>query len=234
VHDAVPTESFLQEFVSKLIVLDGLDGCGKTTQYELTAENLAKKFSVNKISFPDYESNSSAAVKMYLGGEISDNAADINAYAASSFYAVDRYISYKSKWKKAYEAADITLAARYTTSNLIHQLPKMPSNERADFIKWLSDYEYEKLGLPKPDLVILLDLPEEIAERQLNSRYNGDDSKKDIHERDRDYMKTCRECALFAAEKEKWRVINCGENGNIKSIEQINAEIIKAIEGLFC
>jgi dTMP kinase len=220
--------------MSKLIVLDGLDGCGKTTQYELTAENLAKKYSVNKISFPDYESESSAAVKMYLRGEISDNAADINAYAASSFYAVDRFISYKSKWGKDFKSADITLAARYTTSNLIHQLPKMPKSQREGFIKWLSDYEYKKLGLPKPDLVILLDLPEEIAERRLNSRYQGDDSKKDIHERDRDYMKTCRDCALFAAEKEKWQVINCSDNGNIKGIGQINAEIIKAIEGLFC
>jgi dTMP kinase len=220
--------------MSKLIVLDGLDGCGKTTQYELTAENLEKKYSINKISFPDYESDSSAAVKMYLGGKISDNAADINAYAASSFYAVDRYISYTAKWRKLYETADITLAARYTTSNLIHQLPKLPEKERNGFIKWLTDYEYKKLGLPKPDLVLLLDLPEEIAERRLGIRYQGDDSKKDIHERDRDYMKLCRECALFAAEKENWEVINCADNGNIKGIGQINKEIIKAIEGLFC
>jgi dTMP kinase len=216
--------------MSKLIVLDGLDGCGKSTQYELTAEKLSKKYSISKISFPDYESDSSAAVKMYLGGEIADNAAQINAYAASSFYAVDRYISYMKKWRALYETADITLAARYTTSNLIHQLPKMPKAEREGFTAWLSDYEYEKLGLPKPDLVILLDLPEEIAERLLFDRYSGDDTKKDIHERDRDYMKTCRDCALFAAECENWAVINCAENGNIKSIEKINSEILSLIE----
>jgi dTMP kinase len=220
--------------MSKLIVLDGLDGCGKTTQYELAAERLLKKYSVNKITFPDYESDSSAAVKMYLGGKISENASDINAFAASSFYAVDRYISFMSKWKSAYETADITLAARYTTSNIIHQLPKIPERKRVSFINWLSDYEYVKLGLPKPDLVILLDLPEEIAERRLSSRYQGDDSKKDIHERDREYMKLCRQCALFAAEKLDWAVINCAENGNIKGIEQINGEIISLIEGKNC
>jgi dTMP kinase len=220
--------------MSKLIVLDGLDGCGKTTQYELAAERLSKKYSVNKITFPDYESDSSAAVKMYLGGKISENASDINAYAASSFYAVDRYISFMSKWKNAYETADITLAARYTTSNIIHQLPKIQEKKRPGFINWLSDYEYIKLGLPKPDLVILLDLPEEIAERRLSSRYQGDDSKKDIHERDRAYMKLCRECAIFAAEKLDWKVINCAENGNIKGIEQINGEIISLIEGKNC
>jgi dTMP kinase len=216
--------------MSKLIVLDGLDGCGKTTQYELTAEKLMKKFTVEKISFPDYESDSSAAVKMYLNGKIAENAGDINAYAASSFYAVDRYISYMSKWKQTYETADITLAARYTTSNLIHQLPKINEKERERFIKWLSDYEYIKLGLPKPDLVILLDLPEDIAEKRLNSRYQGDDSKKDIHERDRNYMKICRDCALFAADKLGWAVINCAENGNIKGIEKINSEVLNLIE----
>jgi dTMP kinase len=216
--------------MSKLIVLDGLDGCGKTTQYELTAEKLMKKFTVEKISFPDYESDSSAAVKMYLNGKIAENAGEINAYAASSFYAVDRYISYMSKWKQAYETADITLAARYTTSNLIHQLPKINEKERERFIKWLSDYEYVKLGLPKPDLVILLDLPEDIAEKRLNSRYQGDDSKQDIHERDRNYMKICRDCALFAAHKLDWAVINCAENGNIKGIEKINSEVLNLIE----
>jgi dTMP kinase len=220
--------------MGKLIVLDGLDGCGKSTQYELAAKKLSEKYSVNKITFPDYESDSSAAVKMYLRSEISENANDINAYAASSFYAVDRYISFMSKWKNAYETADITLAARYTTSNLIHQLPKLPENEREGFIKWLSDYEYEKLRLPKPDLVILLDLPEVIAARLVLERYSGDHSKKDIHERDGDYMKLCRECAIFAADKLGWAVINCAKDGNIKTVEAINSEILSVIVGLNC
>ncbi len=216
--------------MGKLIVTDGLDGSGKTTQFNIIKEKLAAKMSVKAISFPDYGNPSSALVKMYLNGEISGSAADINAYAASSFYAVDRYASYKMFWEENYKRGELIFASRYTTSNAIHQMGKLPENEWDGYLDWLADYEYVRLGLPKPDLVIFLDMPLDISQRLLTERYGGDDRKKDIHESDIAYLSDCRRSALYAAERLGWEVIPCGSDGQAFPIEEISGRILQLIE----
>ena len=175
--------------MGRLVVLDGLDGSGKTTQFEIIGKKLEKLHTVKPISFPDYENPSSALVKMYLNGEISGSAAGVNAYAASSFYAVDRYASYKMFWEENYKRGELILASRYVSSNAIHQMVKLPEEQWESYLDWLEDYEYGKLGLPKPDMVIFLDMPVEISQKLMSGRYHGDESRKDIHESDVEYLR---------------------------------------------
>lgn len=215
----------------KLIVLDGLDGSGKSTQAELLYEAIrAENADVKLISFPDYNDPSSALVRMYLGGEFSDNADDVNAYAASSFYAVDRYASYMRYWKAFYEAGGVILATRYVSSNAIHQMVKLPKEEWDSYLTWLSDFEYGKLGLPKPDRVIFLDMPREVADKLIESRYGGDESKKDIHEKNRSYLQKCQMTASYASKKEDWSVVSCAENGEVRPMDDIAAEILAIVK----
>lgn len=196
--------------MGKLMVIDGLDGSGKSTQLAMLDQYLRDNHVVyRQISFPDYDQPSSALVKMYLGGQLGESADAVNAYAASSFYAVDRYASYVRFWKQDYMAEVPIVAARYTTSNAIHQMTKLPQNEWDSFLGWLEDYEYGKLGLPKPDRVVFLDMPIEVSQRLLSRRYHGDDSKKDLHERDLSYLCHCREAALYTADKLGWIVVPC-------------------------
>ena len=218
---------------SKLVVLEGLDGSGKTTQFDKISEYLsAKGEKLKAISFPDYNNPSSALVKMYLGGEIAKNAEDVNAYAASSFYAVDRYASYKQFWEKDYKEGSFILAARYVTSNCIYQMTKLDSGEWDSYIDWLEDYEFTKLELPKPDMVIFLDMPIEISQRLMSERYNGDESKKDIHEANISYLNSCRKAALFTAQKQGWKIIKCNDGDKPKTIDEIFGEILGIIENL--
>ena len=214
----------------KLIVLDGLDGSGKTTQFEIIAERLGKNHSIKAISFPDYDNPSSALVKMYLGGEISGSAEGVNAYAASSFYAVDRYASYKQFWEENYRKGDIILASRYVSSNAIHQMVKLPQAEWDSYLDWLNDYEYGKLGLPKPDMVIFLDMPVEISQKLMSERYNGDESCKDIHESDIAYLRACRNSALYASERLGWKVVECSSGNEPLAIEKISERILNIIK----
>ncbi len=220
--------------MGRLVVLDGLDGSGKSTQLNCLQEYFTQNhINYRQISFPDYDQPSSALVSMYLRGEFGDAADAVNAYAASSFYAVDRYASYKKFWKDDYENGKLILAARYTTSNAIHQMGKLPRSEWDAYLQWLQEYEYGLLGLPRPDRVIFLDMPLEISQRLLSSRYAGDEAKKDIHERDLRYLQTCRESALYAAEKMGWCIISCGENGQALPIETISKRLISLItEGM--
>ena len=214
----------------KLIVLDGLDGCGKSTQYELIKKYFDEQnIKYKAISFPDYDKPSSALVKMYLSGEISKNASDVNAYAASSFFAVDRYVSYKKYWENEYINGDTILASRYITSNAIHQMAKMSPKLWDDYIEWLFDYECNKLGMPTPDDVIFLDMPIEVSQKLLSNRYNGDKSKKDIHESNIEYLKACRKSALYAAEKMNWKVVKCSDGENPLPIEEIFSKIKEII-----
>ncbi len=216
--------------MSRLIVLDGLDGSGKSTQLDRLNGYFAEMgIHYKQISFPDYEQPSSALVTMYLNGEFGGSADAVNAYAASSFYAVDRYASYQKFWRDAYEADTLILAARYTTSNAIHQMGKLPKEEWDNYLAWLCEYEYEKLGLPRPDTVLFLDMPLDVSQKLLSGRYGGDEQKKDIHERDLAYLKHCRESALYAAQKLGWQVIVCGENGEPLSPDVITARLIEAI-----
>lgn len=214
---------------SKLIVIDGLDGSGKTTQFDIIKNILAEKHNVKAISFPEYDKPSSALVKMYLNGEIAADASEVNAYAASSFYAVDRYASYKQYWEESYKQGCVVLASRYVSSNAIHQMGKLPQNEWDSYLQWLEDYEYEKLGLPKPDCVIFLDMPVEISQRLMTERYCGDESKKDIHEANVEYLKVCRKTALYAAEKCGWKVVECSDGNYPLSIDAITQAIMKHI-----
>lgn len=217
----------------KLVVIEGLDGSGKSTQFEIIDRIFLQNNTLHKsISFPDYNNPSSALVKMYLGGEFSKNAKDINAYAASSFYAVDRYASFKLFWEDEYNKGNLILASRYVTSNAIYQMVKCDKNEWDKYLDWLSDYEYEKLGLPKPDLVVFLDMPIEVSQRLMTERYDGDESKKDIHEIDIDFLKSCREAALYAAKKQDWRIINCSDGSDPLSVDVITERIMNEINKL--
>lgn len=217
--------------MGRLAVIDGLDGSGKTTQFDRLSEYLDNRgTSYRRICFPDYGEPSSALVKMYLAGEFGGSADAVNAYAASSFYAVDRYASYKRFWEEDYRAGRLILAARYTTSNAIHQMAKLPREEWDGYLAWLEDYEYEKLGLPRPAAVAFLDMPTEVSQRLLSHRYAGDESRKDIHEKDLAYLRRCRETALYAAERLGWEVVNCARDGAPLPAEEITARLIQLIE----
>ena len=218
---------------AKLVVLEGLDGSGKSTQFERLGEYLtAKGVKIKSISFPDYDQPSSALVKMYLSGEFSESAEDVNAYAASSFYAVDRYASYKKFWEKDYAEGAFILAARYATSNCIYQMVKLEEDNWDEYLQWLDEYEYGKLDLPKPDLVIFLDMPVEISQRLMSGRYAGDESKKDIHESNVRFLNDCRKAALYTAQKQGWKVIECSDGENPLTIEKITESLKELIDNI--
>lgn len=217
-----------------LIVIEGLDGSGKSTQVELLKKRLeGENIPLKQIKLPDYDDKSSTLVKMYLGGEFGPNPDDVNIYAASSFYAVDRYASYKRHWMKEYLSDTVILSDRYTTSNAVHQTVKLPRDEWDGYLSWLTDYEYNKMGIPAPSAVIYLDMPVEISQRLMSKRYCGDEVKKDVHEANVGYLKKCREAALYAAEKFGWSVIKCSDGEEPLPIEEIAesiyGEVIKKI-----
>lgn len=217
--------------MSKLIIIEGLDGSGKSTQTELIQKYFENRgIDYKKIKLPDYESPSSTLVNMYLGGEFGKNADDVNPYAAGAFYAVDRFASFKLKWKNEYESGVLILADRYATSNSIYQMEKLPESEWKNYLEWSEDFEYNKIGIPKPDLVIYLDMPVEISQKLMTSRYNGDEGKKDVHENNVDFLKKCRKSALYAAGVQGWKVIPCSDGENPLSIETIHNSIISEIE----
>lgn len=218
---------------SKIIVIEGLDGSGKATQTKLLCERLlAEGKKVKKLEFPDYDSPASAPVKMYLSGEFGSRPGDVNAYAASAFYAVDRIASFLRDWKRDWESGTVLLSDRYATSNIIYQMGKLPKNEWEEYIRWQGDFEYDRLGLPRPDEVIYLDVAPEVSQRLMEKRYGGDESKKDLHESNLAFLLSCRESALYAAEKCGWKVIDCCENGEIMTIEAIAKKIdaLRAVE----
>ncbi len=214
----------------KLIVIEGLDGSGKSTQEELLKKKLADiNIKVNFIKLPNYDDPACDLVKMYLSGRFGSDPSDVNAYAASSFFAVDRYVSYNCYWKDSYLNGEVFLADRYTTSNAYHQLTKTNRNEWDSYLEWLEDFEYKKMGIPKPDAVIYLDMPIEVSQKLMTSRYNGDDSKKDIHEKNVEYLKSCREAADYACSKLGWTRIVCGENGEPLPVDEISEKVFAAV-----
>ena len=213
--------------MGKLIVIEGLDGSGKSTQIELIKKYFDDKgIFFKQIKLPDYDDPSSTLVRMYLNGDFGDKPGDVNAFAASSFYAVDRYASFKRHWKNEYDNDFIILADRYTTSNCVHQCSKLPETEWDSYIDWLYNFEYNQLRIPKPDLVIFLDMDPEISQKLMSSRYEGDENKKDIHEKDTEYLQKCRKAAFYSAEKLGWKVIKCYEQDKPLEITAI-AKIIE-------
>ncbi len=211
----------------KLIIIEAGDGCGKATQTKALFEHLQKDGQrVHKIEYPDYASESSALVKMYLNGDFGKKAEDVNAYAASTFYAVDRYASFRMKWKEWYDAGDIIIADRYTTSNMVHQAVKFSDlQERENFLTWLWDLEFVKMGLPVPSMVIFLEMAPEFSESLITSRSDKMHQVKDIHEQDQAYLQRCHAAYCQLAEKYGWFTISCVNNKQLKSIEEIHNEI---------
>ncbi len=207
--------------MSKLIVIEGLDGSGKATQSERLVDFISKTQKVQKISFPNYEHKSSTLVKMYLEGEVG-SLEEVNTFAASSFYSLDRYISFATIWGKSYKDGVITVADRYTTSNFSHQTTKLPQEKWDEYIEWLEDYEYNKLCLPKPDLVIYLDMHPTTSRKLMMQRYKDDKSKLDIHEQNMSYLLECRAAALYCAEKLGWRVVKCNDD----NLEPLSLDVI--------
>lgn len=220
---------------SKIIVIEGLDGSGKATQTKILAEKLTKRgFRVKKLEFPDYSNPSSSLVKMYLGGAFGSKPEDVNAYAASAFYAVDRVASYLQFWKRDYEEGTVILSDRYATSNIIYQMAKVGDDERADFIRWLTDFEYDRLGLPRADAVIYLDVDPDVSQKLMEQRYKGDNSKKDLHESNLRFLLSCRRSAVYAAGHCGWKVIDCCRDGAIRPVEDIAEELERAVEQILC
>ena len=214
----------------KLIVIEGLDGSGKATQAKRLTEALVEKgIPVREVSFPDYGSDSSALVRMYLSGQFGTDPQDVNAYAASSFFAVDRFASYKKDWHRDY-ARGMVIADRYTTSNAVHQCSKLPKEQWEDFLNWLFDFEYKKLGIPAPDRVIYLNVDPAVSQALMTARYSGDENKKDIHERDIAYLRHSREAAAYCAEKLGWETVDCCRDGQMRSIEDIHKDVMKLLE----
>ena len=214
--------------MGKLIVIEGTDGSGKSTQFRLLTERVAREGrEFRKLVFPQYKEESSALIRMYLGGEFGDKPSDVNAYAASAFYAVDRYASYKKVWGAWYEGGGLVLSDRYTTSNAVHQASKEPVEKQEEYLVWLYEFEYDRLGLPKPDLVIYLDVPTAYTEQLMRSREAATGTHADIHEKDLAYLATCRETGRRAAQFYRWTVIDCVRDGKMRSIEDIHEEIYR-------
>lgn len=215
----------------RLIVIEGLDGSGKATQAaRLTAALAGQGKNVKQITFPDYASDSSALIKMYLSGKFGSHPDDVNAYAASTFFSVDRYASYKTDWGAFYNAGGIVVSDRYTTSNAVHQCSKLPQEQWPAFLDWLFDFEYNKIGIPAPDCVVYLELDPAVSQGLMTARYKGDESKKDIHEKDLDYLTRSHAAADFCARALGWAKVPCAEQGAMRSIEAIHADLLQAIK----
>ncbi|MFI3168811.1 MAG: thymidylate kinase [Faecalibacterium sp.] len=217
----------------KLIVIDGLDGSGKATQAKALAASLRMAgVPVMEITFPQYESDSSALVRMYLAGQFGQKPEDVNAYAASSFYAVDRYASYKTTWGEFYQNGGVIIADRYTTSNGVHQCSKLPEAQWDAFLAWLFDYEFNLLGLPAPDKVIYLAVDPAISQKLMSERYQGDEGKKDLHEKDLAYLARSRAAAEYCADHLGWQTVACAKSGVMRTIDDIHAELARIVQAV--
>lgn len=217
----------------RLIVFEGTDGSGKATQSALLCDELTRRnIPFRKLEFPRYQEESSALIRLYLGGAFGDKPDDVNAYAASVFYSVDRYASYKQDWGGYYEAGGLLIADRYTTSNAVHQASKLPDGEREKFLDWLFGFEYGLLGLPEPSLVFYLDVPTEVTERLMRERERATHTAADIHEADDAYLRECRENARGVAARCGWQSVDCTRYGQMRGIEDIHEEVYARVKAL--
>ena len=220
--------------MGKLFVIDGTDGSGKQTQFQQLQESLLKdRIDYKVVSFPNYDSPSSALVQMYLSGEFGENAKEISPYIASTFYAADRYATFQTGYKKYYEDGGIILADRYTTANMVHQAGKIKDEkEREKFLNWLWDFEFNLYGLPVPNEVFFLNMPVEKSIELMKNRENKftHQEKKDIHERDVNHLKDAYEAACDVSKKYNWYEIKCVKNNEIRTIEDIHKEIYNEVK----
>lgn len=214
----------------KIIIIEGLDGCGKTTQVDLLKSHFTSE-NYRFLTFPNYQSLAGEIIQEYLGNKIPETDTEKSAYSASSFYAIDRYISYRKDWYLDYQQGKTIISARYTTSNAIYQMTKLPRDKWESYRNWLYDFEYQKLGIPVPDEVIFLDVPVKVSQKLLSARYQGAEEKKDIHEADPDYLQHCHDAAEYAGKTGKpWKFLSCCENEQMRSVESIQADLIAMIE----
>lgn len=214
----------------KLIVLEGIDGSGKSAQYRRLCQRMDNdKIAYNHIVFPRYDKESSALIRLYLGGAFGTHPGDVNAYTASAFYAVDRFASYRDDWGRIYENGGLILSDRYTTSNAVHQGSKLPDAELPAFFSWLADLEYNKMGLPEPDLVIYLDVDLETSRRRMRRREEKTHTHADIHEMDSDYLARCLHTADMACQYYGWTRIPFVKDGEERDVDEKNAEIYDII-----
>lgn len=216
--------------MGKLIVFEGIDGSGKSTQLNMMCrrfeeENRAYMY----LAFPQYAEPSSALIRMYLAGEFGKNPGDVNAYAASSFYAVDRYASYIKSWGEYYKNGGIILADRYTTSNAIHQASKVPDDKRKEFFQWLYEFEYKLMELPVPDTVIYMDIPVHAAVSRMRQREQETNTRGDIHETDLKYLESCYRSGEEAADFYGWQKIQCLKDGKMRTADDIHEEIYQLL-----
>ena len=217
--------------MGKLIVFEGTDGSGKSTQFRLLTERLVREgIDFTKLVFPQYSEPSSTLIRMYLGGEFGSNPSDVNAYTASTSYAVDRFASYQKVWKEEYLSGKLIVSDRYTTSNAVHQASKEPPEKRADFLKWLYDLEFQKMKLPEPDLVLYLDMPLRLTEQLMREREAQTNTNADIHEKDMAYLRQCKEAAEFAANYYGWKRISCEKNGVLRTPREIHEDIYACVK----
>ena len=220
----------------KLIIIEsGSDASGKATQTKKLYDRLVSEgYNVKKVEYPNYDSETSTLVKMYLRGDFGKNPSDFDAYVTSNFYAVDRYASFKTQWEEFYNKGGIILADRYTTSNMVHQASKMEESERDKYLDWLFDYEFNMYKIPKPDAVIFLDVPVDFSKNLMKDRDNKftGEKEKDIHEKDLEYLKKCYENSLYIADKYDWKKIECIKDNSLRSIESIHEEIYENIKGI--
>lgn len=214
----------------KLIVLEGTDGSGKATQARLLLQSLKTRgVACREIDFPRYGNPFAEPANLYLHGALGGKPGDVNACAASVMFAVDRFASYKEEWGEFYESGGVVVANRYTTSNAVHQASKLPEEKRRDFLDWLFDLEYRRLGLPRPDLVLYLDMPTEAANRLMRRREAETNTAADIHEQDGDYLRRCRACAGEIARAQGWAVVNCPAGDLPRTPEDIHREALSIV-----
>lgn len=219
--------------MGRLIVFEGTDGSGKATQTELLCQTLeARGTPFRRLAFPRYDEESSALIRLYLGGAFGSRPDDVNAYAASTFYAVDRYASFKQDWGEYYRQGGLLIADRYTTSNAVHQSSKLPQEQRRPFLDWLFHFEYDLLELPRPTRVLYLDLPTELSEQMMRRREQATHTTADVHEQDEEYLRRCRENAVFVTDYCGWTRIDCAKGGIMRSREDIHAEVLDKLHDL--
>lgn len=211
----------------KLIVVEGAcDGIGKSTQYELLKSWLKSEgYEIECHHFPSYGKASAAPVERFLKGELGDPS-ELSPYFINSLYAVDRAITWNEKLKPAYESGRIITLDRYTTSSLIYQSALFESNEdKEKFIKYVTDFEYSKMCIKKPDLVIFLYAPFDIITKFREARIDNEGIKKDVFERDLGLQKKVYDTGLFVFELLGWDRIVCSDDEEMKKIEDIHEEV---------